>query len=389
MQIIIYNPNSKGGNYKYAQYTAKALAAKGNKVTLVLPKNASSNDLSTYQPNNLTTYSPNDLTTYSPILLPDTPKTSNTLLKKLYFFYRIVLNPILFYLFLKKQSSSKIIFNDFDQLTAIFWAPLFKKLKKKHKFSVILHDPDRDAYPGGIKHTNRSMKAILKIMDIAFFHEQLPDKIYYKEFTGNKISIPHGIYPAAPADTELLKKIEAFKNNGKLLCIPGNIRYEKNYQLIIEALSKLKDYKLLIAGSPSSSIVDVKELKELAKIQQVEDRILWLVKYLTDDEFTSVLESSDLILLYYQNSFTSQSGILNQIAPLKKNVLISNTPSALTKLAKEFKLGTLAEADKIEAFIEGVNEAFCDNKYRENWERYLEYASWEKQAKKIVRGLGD
>ena len=233
------------------------------------------------------------------------------------------------------------------------------------------------------------MKAILKIMDVAFFHEQLPDKIYYKAFTGNKISIPHGIYSPAPANTKLFKKIEAFKNNGKLLCIPGNIRYEKNYQMIIEALSKLKDYKLLIAGSPSSSSVDVKELKELAKIQQVEDRILWLVKYLTDDEFTSVLESSDLILLYYQNSFTSQSGILNQIAPLKKNVLISDTPSALTKLAKEFKLGTIAEADNKDAFISGVKTATSNTSYKAQWESFLNYASWDKQSKEIIRGLED
>ncbi len=379
MHIIIYNPNSKGGNFKYAQYTAKALAKKGNKVTLVLPKNASSIDLSTYLPT--------DQFTYQPILLSDQPKTHNTLFKKLHFFIRIFLNPIIFYLFLKKNKVSKVIFNDFDQLTAILWAPLFKLLKKKHTFSVILHDPGRDAYPGGIKHTNRCMKAILKIMDVAFFHEQLPDKIYYKEFTGNKISIPHGIYSPAPANTKLLKKIEAFKNNGKLLCISGNIRYEKNYQLIIEALSKLKDYKLLIAGAPSSSSVDVKELKELAKIQQVADRILWLIKYLTDDEFTSVLESSDLILLYYQNSFTSQSGILNQIAPLKKNVLISDTPSALTKLAKEFNLGTIIKADDISSFVQGVQDALKNNNYNNQWQSYLEYANWDKQASEIVRGL--
>ncbi len=379
MQIIIYNPNSKGGNYKYAQYTAKALAEKGNKVTLVLPKNASSNNLSTYHPI--------DLLTIQPILLSDQPQTHNTLFKKLHFFIRIFLNPIIFYLFLRKHKVSKVIFNDFDQLTAILWVPLFKLLKKKHTFSIILHDPDRDAYPGGIKHTNRSMKAIMNLMDVAFFHEKLPDKAYYQSFLGNKISIPHGIYTPAPADNNITSKILNFKGHTPLLCIPGNIRYEKNYHLIIEGLKALPKCKLLIAGAPSSSGVNIEELRTLAVNNQVDNRILWITQYLTENEFTSVLHCSDLILLYYKQSFTSQSGILNQIAPLKKNVIISDTSSALTSLTKEFNLGTIVKADDISSFVQGVQDALKDNNYNNQWQSYLEYASWDKQASEIVGGL--
>nr|WP_319397839.1 glycosyltransferase [uncultured Carboxylicivirga sp.] len=381
MQIFIYNPNSKGGNYKYAQYTTNALAEKGAHVTLILPKNS--------QPNNLTTYSPNDLQTYRPILLSDQPNTTNTLLKKLYFFYRIFFNPIIFYRFLKKQPASKIIFNDFDQLTAIFWGPLFKKLKKKHKFSIVLHDPDRDAYPGGIKHTKRSMKAIMNVMDVAFFHEQLPEKIYYQNFPGYKQTIPHGIYPPAKLDEKLFEEINQFKQDSQLLVIPGNIRYEKNYQLIIKTLQNIPECKLLIAGAPSSSSVHIDELKKLSYEYKVDGRIFWLCRYLSESEFTSILEVSDLILLYYQQSFTSQSGILNQIAPLKKNVLISDTSSALTKLAKEFNLGTIAKADSAEFFVKGVKSAIIDKSYKQYWDNYLKYASWDKQAEEIIRSIGE
>ncbi len=388
--IIIYNPNSKGGNYKYAQYTAQALVNQYSAVTLVLPKNTTyePNDQTTSRPNDIKTSRPNDLTTYKPLLLSDVPNTSVTLIKKLHFFYRIFFNPIIFYRFIKKQPASNIIFNDFDQLTAIFWAPLFKRLKKKHTFSIILHDPDRDAYPGGIKHTNRSMKAIMSLMDVAFFHEQLPDKVYYKDFTGQKISIPHGQYAPESANTKLKEYICNFKENAPLLCVPGNIRYEKNHHLIIEALKDLPDHKLLIAGSPSSSGVNIDELKALAEKHKVKDRILWVVRYLTESEFTAVLECSDLILLYYKKTFTSQSGILNQIAPLKKNVLISDTPSALTTLAIEYNLGTIAKADDIDSFKQGVQSAIEDRSYINHWEAYLDYASWEKQSKEIIRGLG-
>lgn len=371
MNYIIYNPNSKGGNYKYAQYTSEALCKQGAKLTLVLPKNT--------QPYIL---NPDSYTLY-PILLSDQPKTINTLLKKGHFLLRTIINPIHFFILLRKLESSNVIFNDFDQATAVFWAPLFRLLKKKHRFAVVLHDPDRDAYPGGLTHTHRSMKALLGIMDIAFFHECLPTKAYYSGFKGHKISIPHGIYLPAPADTHLRNAIERFKGDKTLLCIPGNIRLEKNYQLIIEALPMLGDCRLLIAGAAASSAIDSQALQSLAEKIDVAERIYWHTHYMSDEQFTSILEVADLVLLYYKSSFTSQSGILNQIAPLKKNVLISDTPSALSQLAKEFGLGTVTMADDLQAFVKGVQTSLKDASYPLKWDNYLNYASWTRQSELI------
>lgn len=372
MNYIIYNPNSQGGNHKYAIHTAASLVKQGAAVTLLLPSNSQNHD---------------QQLNYKPLLINDQPTTNSTILKKLHFFLRILLNPIIFFIYLIKQPSSRIIFNDFDQLTAILWAPLFKLLKKKHQFSILLHDPDRDAYPGGIKHTHRSMKAIMSLMDIAFYHEQLPHKVYYQAFAGKKISIPHGIYAPAQADTPLLTRLQAFKKDDILLCIPGNIRLEKNYTLIIKALQELPHCKLLIAGSPSSSAVKTEELKKLATQLNISDKIYWHTQYLSNEEFTSILEIADLILLYYKTTFTSQSGVLNQIAPLEKNVLISDTPSALTKLAQDFHLGTIVKADDKDAFIEGIHSALNNKHYKQHWDEYLKFACWKKQSELIIESF--
>ena len=374
MNFVIYNPNSKGGNFKYTEYTAKALAEKGCNVEVVFP------------PCNINT---EGLFIAKPILCTDQTQTQtfNKIRKKLYFLFRIIANPFIFFFHIKNLPSSNILFNDFDQLTALLWTPLFAKLKKKHKFAVILHDPDRDAFPGGLKHTFRSMKAIMKIMDVAFFHEEIPKKEYYNSFNGSKVSIPHGIYLPAAIDKNLQNTIFQFKRNNKLLTIPGNIRFEKNYHLIIEALKDLPDCKLLIAGFPSSSKVNTMHLKKIAATGKVEKRILWLEKYLSENEFSTVINSSDLVLLYYKKSFTSQSGIFNQIAPFKKKVLLSKTNSAMYKVAKEFGIGTIVEPDNKDAFICGVNSAIKGKKNGSMWNKYISYASWQKQAERIINAM--
>ncbi|NPA36352.1 MAG: glycosyltransferase [Chlorobi bacterium] len=228
------------------------------------------------------------------------------------------------------------------------------------------------------------MKLIMGLMNVAFYHERLPSKPYYNSFKGNLTSIPHGLYEPEQEDQKLSEWLAARKGEDYLLCVPGNIRMEKNYKLIIESLPKLKNCKLLIAGSPANSSVNIDELKQYAASKGVDDKIIWLTKYLTEEEFTSVLKVSDLILLYYKTSFKSQSGILNQIAPLKKNVLISDTESGLTELARRFDLGTIIMPDNKIALINGIKSANENTNYINNWNKYIKFASWEKQCTVII-----
>ena len=282
MEILIYNPNSFGGNYEYALCLLKAYnEQRGVSCKIVLPK------ICRLAEGNM-----------EGILLSDTHSFQNRILKKLYFIYRSLLNPLIFFFLVKKlKNVDCIIFNDFDQLTAPVWAPLFRFLLPKVKKVVILHDPDRDDYLPNKRLSGFSMQSVMSCMDIALYHEILPEKTYYSEKKLIYKKVPHGLYQLAPKENHKLnKEIDFFKKDKKVLSIIGNIRDEKNYELIISALSDLPEVCLLIAGKVASSSVDLAGYQRLAENSGVTDRVFWLTHYLNESEMQTIIRKRSLSL---------------------------------------------------------------------------------------------
>jgi glycosyltransferase involved in cell wall biosynthesis len=224
------------------------------------------------------------------------------------------------------------------------------------------------------------MKKMMSIMDFGFYHGFLPDKSYYQCNPDTKyLDIPHGIYALPKADNNLLKNLESKRTKDTcFLSILGNIRDEKNYALAIQSLPSLPGAKLIIAGAPSHSGVSINEYKELAKKLKVADRIIWIEKFLTEAELATVIAFSDIILLYYAKTFSSQSGIFNMIAPFAKPMIISKGESSLSKTAQKFNLGYLIEPDHLESLIFGIQKLVNEpEKNHTNWDAYVNYASWK------------
>ena len=375
MNIIILNTNSFGGNYEYSRCLAAAYNAHPSveKCTVLIPVNAAQEE--------------NDI--YIKILISDLLSLKNKFCKKIYFLYRSLINPFRVLSFLKKQPASIVIFNDYEQITSFIWVPFFKSLKKKHTFLVILHDPDRDAYLPVRKLSEVSMENVVSLMDAALYHELLPDKIYYKKDIP-KVNVPHGVYSHTAFDSQLMKRLMHLKGDKKIMSVIGNIREEKNYSLLIQSLTELPDMILLIAGNPSNSSVSTTFYKEQSEKHQVQERVIWIEKRLTDDEMQSIIQASDLILLYYKHSFRSQSGLLNLIAPHKKKLIVSDGPSALTKIVQYYTLGNVVPLD-IASFVGAINNIFFSDMQNEqilSWNRYLEYASWNNHVRIVIELVG-
>jgi hypothetical protein len=364
MNIVIYNTNSFGGNYEYSKQIAAAYIENKevNSCEVIVPQN-SNGDTQPYLKKKL---------------LPDIPRTSNKLLKKIYFLYRSLVNPFKFYSYLKSLPRSVIIFNDFDQYTSVFWAPFFRGLRSKHIFSVILHDPDRDNYFPAKSLSEFSMAQVMSVIHIAFYHELLPDKPYYQNSKALKVKVPHGIYTHAGYNQKFYDELISKKGGDKLISILGNIRDEKNYEMVIKCLPQIQHTKLLVAGKASSSNVPIAHYKKLITDTGVSDRVLWEERFMTDDEFQSAIKASDVVLLYYKDTFTSQSGVLNLIAPHKKYVIVSDVPSALRETVNKFFIGKVVKLED-SAFAQSLNELIntVDLKVVDGaWNKYLEYASW-------------
>jgi len=367
MRILIYNSSSFGGCFEYGKSIFKAYKKHSgvDSVSWWIPENSSVEESAEIRK----------------LFMSDKPFIKIKAFKQLHFLVRVFINPILLLKRLAAQPPSIVIFNDFEQLSAFLWVPMFRWiLGRKHRFVILLHDPDRDAYPPNLEFTRRSMKLIMSLMDVGMYHDFLPEKPYYQNLNSCRfLDIPHGFYDMPEPDALLLEELMKLESPGTtILTIPGNIREEKNYHLAIEALASLPNHWLIIAGSASNARVDISRYKQLAENLGVQNRVVWIEKFLSEEELSAVIEVSDVVVLNYAVSFTSQSGILNVVAPFRKELIVSDGPSSLASVLKKFKVGELVYPGSVDSLVAGLKRlASEETEVRHNWEDYLAYASWE------------
>jgi glycosyltransferase involved in cell wall biosynthesis len=352
MRLVIYNPNSKGGNYDYALRIAGVYAREPelNSVSLLLPWNADAGGANHFRK----------------ILFSDIPPLRWKLFSQLYFLFRSLVNPFILLVFLlTRKGKVVLLFNDYDQSTSMIWSPLFRWLKGKKIYGVVLHDPDRDLYFSSLSLSRRTMHSVMKIMDVAFYHDVLPTRPYYKNTTAEYISVPHGLYNAreVKADATLADTLHRFRKPGwKLISAMGNIREEKNYRLIIRTLTSVPDVQLFICGTPANTSIDVTVYRKLVEEHSLQRRVLIVEKYIDDAELRAVVESSDAFIMYYGKTFQSQSGMLNLVAPYRKPFLVSDNGSPLSRVVEL--------ASMLNRFSKGES-VLAD------WDGYFNFASWE------------
>ena len=374
MRIVIYNSSSFGGCFDYGRELLDAYSRnpKVSSCSWWIPVNADSEKTERIRK----------------ILLNDKPAVENRILRQLHFLFRSVFNPMLLFLRLAATRDSLVILNDFEQLTAFLWVPLFKRvLGRRHRFAIILHDPDRDAYPPNLAWTNYSMNLIMGLTDFAFYHDSLPEKSYYKTGTSCVyLDLPHGIFRMPEPDPECLALIHKMNaNHLKIMAIPGNIREEKNYDIAIRSLVSLPDFALLIAGAPANARVDSDRYRSLASDCGVADRVFWLERYLSAGELSAVVAGADVIVLNYADSFTSQSGILNVAAPFKKVLVVSDGPSSLAAVVRKFSIGTIVKDSTPGALATAMVQSLENPESKKAaWESYLAFASWDRHVEMAI-----
>lgn len=370
MRIIIYSSSSFGGCYDYGReiFRAYQVNAQVESAEWWVPENAAGDFLPGIRK----------------IMLSDKPGISNRILRQLHFLWRSLMNPFRLYFHLAAAPDSCVILNDFEQLTAPLWVPFFKwAFSGRHLFAVILHDPDRDAYPPSLGWTKYCMKKLISLCDVAFFHAYLPDKIYYRENPACQfVDLPHGVFHLPEPDHNFLHQVRDLnRENLKILSIPGNIRHEKNYHLAIEALQQLPECCLLIAGAASNARVEISSYRELAERLGVSTRVFWMEAYLSPAELAAVITCSDLILLNYAGSFTSQSGIFNVCIPFQKPMVVSSGKSGMAGIMEQYKLGTMVDGIEVSHLVDAIRAALAGGSREENWKSYQQYASWDNNAR--------
>ena len=365
MKVVIYSNSSLGGCYEYAKQIA-AEYARNSEVEwckALFPKGSAADCAQTVD-----------------ILLKDRMFSGiGKLFGKIYFLYRSLINPIRAYKYTVKSNADLLIFNDFDQVTSYFWTRRYRR--RKFKTAIILHDPDRTAYFQRKSLSESTMQRIMDIVDIAFYHEKLPPLPYY-ENKDNRIiykEIPHGIYPPEKPDEQIKSLLQNLNDQGfTTLSITGNVRAEKNYKIAMDAIKDIPQATLVIAGKTVTAAENIDDYKNYARSLGIENRVVFINKYLNNSEMSAIFENSGIILLYYSHTFKSQSGILNSLSPFCPKLIVSDIESGMTHCVKEFGLGMIVASDSAEALHKAIVTYPQNNPYINNWEKFANYSSWEK-----------
>lgn len=368
-KIVVYHPSSFGGTYDYALHLLPSLVATGLEVELIMPVNAAFNGPEVRK-----------------ILLTDQVEGS-TLVKRLHFLWRTLVNPLKLWWHVCRSKDTLVLFNDFEQLSAPIWVPLFKAFKPQGQvLAVELHDADRDAYPPSLAYSQLTMRLMMEAMDIGIYHEVLVDKPYYKASKTRYISVPFGEYRIDPPSEETVKALKSAKEGGYILAgMLGNIRPEKNYHLAIDALASVPNLKLVIAGRAANSGVDLNDYRRQAEALGVADRIVWMDRFLSEAEMSAVIATSDMILLAYSATFKSQSAIFASLVPFRSNLVASEGENALTKAVATYNLGEFVVPDDGPSLVDGIRRAMQHvNTIRPGWAQYAADYSWAENVKRIM-----
>lgn len=194
-------------------------------------------------------------------------------------------------------------------------------LKTKSTIVYTLHDPQPHSSHSVLKKIlNKLLKKlnirILSIKNKRFYvhlHSvsNLPCKVDYS----NKIIISH---PYSIVNKEVNDMFDLSSTSKVKLTFVGRIDHYKGLENFINVFSNLNEdvqnkFLLTIAGKG--------EIKNISQINLLLNKIV-LNRFITNDEFDSLIKFSDVIIFPYINA--TSSGVLSRVLPFNKKVILSN-----------------------------------------------------------------
>ena len=178
-----------------------------------------------------------------------------------------------------------------------------------------------------------SLKKLHKNFDAIIVHGEAIRQEYltiFPEDEGKVFIQRHGvhvtqktIYNPDNVDKDLISFLEGIKNNGKIIACVGVVYYNKGTDRVIKYWKeeeKTSDNKLIVAGKVTATYEELEEA-----IDELPDNVMFLPRYLNDDEYAYVLSKADIVTIPYRDA--SMSGIVYSAAAFSKPIVYTNTGS--------------------------------------------------------------
>ncbi len=378
MKLLYYSPASYGGIADYAHEQANALVDVGVEVTFLCTPNYPTGRGEKYK--------------IVPILQEIAPKKniSNKIFKSIHFITVTLSNITKLANFIEKRKFQYVLFASYLEYLAPIWSGKLKKLAKKGViFGSVVHDPVRNFIVGPQWWHNWSVACGYSFLREAFVHESIQLDTIKPIPELNTTVIPHGAYHFANAtqSREKMRSSLDLPKNAKVMLAFGHIRDNKNLDLVIRAMVNFFDLYLIIAGKEQSSGHNKAGFYyNLAKTVGVADRCRWKIEFIPDAEVANLFKIADLVILTYDRTFQSASGVLNTAVSYRKLCLASGGEGNFHSVVQKYQLGIWINPDDLDAIVTGIRQCL-DNPPHPQWEKYLAENSWQNNVQLVIKAL--
>ena len=171
--------------------------------------------------------------------------------------------------------------------------------------------------------------------------------------------------------------------SGKTLLFFGLLRDYKGLDVLVRALPRITDAKLVVAGD---QLDPVEPLKKLAAELGVAERIEWRLGFVPDDEVPRLMESAAVVVLPYRQ--LDSSGVLATAIGYRRPVVVSDVGS-LGEIVREFGAGLVVPPGDETALADACASLLSDGEVlRKAYEGAAKAASeltWEASAQEHER----
>jgi glycosyltransferase involved in cell wall biosynthesis len=245
-----------------------------------------------------------------------------------------------------------------------------------------VHDPVRDFVVGPFWWHRRSIADGYSFLREAFVHEEIQLDTDRPMPCLRTTVIPHGPFrfPEPTLSRKQMRDKFQIRDDAFVLLSFGHIRDGKNLDLAVRALRDFPSVYLLVAGKEQSSAQKpIGYYQELARKIGVSERCRWMHCHVPENEIGNLFLASDLILLTYNKSFRSASGVLNTAVRYRKPCLASSGGGNLQSVIERYNLGRFVAPDNLETLREGIDIARAKG-IAPDWDTYELENSWQRNA---------
>lgn len=259
-----------------------------------------------------------------------------------------------------KMLDYKIVWTAHD----IYSEYIYKKLRSKEKSRWLYENVDYK-----FVHYKSNLTRVKECFDVEINNVEV---IFHPSFD----------YPNTISREEARKSL-GIPSSKKVLLSFGMIKRYKGQIELIKAFEKLdKSYFCLIVGSGKNDIETTEYIKNKAK--QYKDRLLFIDKYIPEDEIQIYFNASDVVVLPYTE--ITQSGIVPLAQSFSKPVIATDV-GALSEMVIHGKTGLLIPPNDLNALEKSIKEIFAMdiNQMSKNAHSEGKKHSWENLAKQTIK----